>query len=128
MSFYRFNDTITLYTPIEYDYYERRIVTAVKTELIETDGKTGKKATVYIPIHSRRSLKYRAPSEKAMYEKSSFIVTAGQKIYLGRCPDEYPPESSLTVKTAVAHLSGSRHVQHVKIVAQNDPSEEENYE
>ena len=121
MSFYRFNDTVTIYTPIDDEYYERRIVPAVKIQLIDSDETEKTRATVYIPIFGRRSLNYRAPSEDAKYDKSSFTVTANQKIYLGRCPDDYPPESSLTVRKAETHLSGSRHVQHIKLIAYNDP-------
>lgn len=123
MSFYRFNDTVTLYTPIEDGYYERRVVSAVKSELVDSDsdGENNKRATVYIPLYGRRSLRFKVPSEKAKYDKGSFIVTAGQTIYLGRCPDDSPPKSSLTVKRVETHLSGSRHVQHVKIIAYNDP-------
>ncbi len=121
MSFYRFNDTVTLYTLIEDEYYERRVISAVKSEIVESDEEKNRRATVYIPLYGRRSLKFKAPSEKAKHDKGSFIVTVGQKIYLGRCPDEFPPKSSLTVKRVETHLSGSKHVQHVKIIAYNDP-------
>lgn len=123
MSFYRFNDTVTLYTFIEDGYYERRVIPAVKIQLIDSDEVAGTRATVYIPIFGRRSLKYRAPSESTLYDKSSFTVMANQKVYLGYCPDSFPPESSLTVRKAETHLSGSRHVQHIKIIAYNKEGE-----
>ena len=128
MSFYRFNDTVTLYTCIEDGYYEHRVVSAVKIQIIESDKPKNTRVTVYIPIFGRRSLKYRALSEDAKYDKRSFTVAPGQRLYLGYCPDDLPPDCSFTVSTVEAHLSGSRHVQHVKIVAYNIPSEEENYD
>ena len=128
MSFYRFNDTVTLYTLIEDGYYERRVVPAVKVQLTESENTEKTRVTVYIPIFGRRSLKYRALSENAKHDKSSFVVTPNQRLYLGFCPDDFPPEKSFTVSTVEAHLSGSRHVQHVKIVAYNIPSEEEIYD
>ncbi len=125
MSFYRFNDTVTLYTPIDEDYYERRVIPAVKVEVADSDEKGNKRATVYIPIYGRRSLKYRPMSEPALYDKSSFTVAAGQKVCIGRCLDNIPPKSAFTVRTAEVHLSGSRHVQHAKITAHNIPQEED---
>ena len=127
MSFYRFNDTVTLYTYIEDGYYERRVVPAVKVQVVEATDSEKTCATVYIPIFGRRSLKYRAFSENAKHDKSSFVVAPNQIMYLGFCPDDFPPDTSYTVSKVEAHLCGSRHVQHVKVVAHNIPSEEEIY-
>ncbi len=125
MSYYRFNDVITLYTPIGEEDYERHVINATKIQLIDSDQMENTRATVYIPIYGRRSLKYKLPSQRAERDKNSFTVTANQKVYLGYCPESYPPDSALTVRKAETHLSGSRHVQHVKIIAYNIPPKEE---
>lgn len=125
MSFYRFNDTITLYTPIGDNGYERHIIYATKIQLIDSDEIENTRATVYIPIFGRRSLKYKIPSERADGDRNSFTVKANQIVYLGYCSESYPPDSALTVRKVETHLSGSHHAQHVKLVAYNIPPKEE---
>ena len=125
MSFYRFNDTVTLYTPVDEDY-ERHVITAAKVQLLDCaePGKT--RVTVYIPLFGRRALKYKPPSKRAGYDANSFTVKSNQKIYIGESRESYPPQSAYTVQQVETHLSGSHHAQHVKLVAYNIPPKEEN--
>lgn len=125
MSFYRFNDVITLYTPYDEETWERHIITAAKVQLIDSDTVEDTKVTVYIPIHGRRSLKYVIPSLRNDISRKNFTVKTGQKMVIGRCPEGFPPDNALDVKRVETHLSGSRHVQHIKLVAYNIPPKEE---
>ncbi len=125
MSFYRFNDTITLYTQYDEDYWERHIITAAKVQLIDSDTVDDTKVTVYIPIHGRRSLKYVIPSYRYDVSQKNFTVKAGQKMVIGKCSDGYPPDDAFDVKRVETHLSGSRHIQHIKLVAYNIPPKED---
>ena len=125
MSFYRFNDVITLYTPIEDGLYERHVIPAVKIQIVDCDEIKDTKVTVYIPIHGRRSLKFDPRRSRPKTDRTSFIATANQLVYLGRTLERRPPRSSLTVRKVETHLSGSRHVQHIKLLAYNIPPEED---
>lgn len=124
MSFYRFNDTITLYTPVGEDY-EKHVVRATKVQLIDCDEMENTRVTVYIPIFGRRALKYKIPSLRAEYDRNSFTVKANQKVYIGYCAESFPPDDALTVRKVETHLSGSHHIRHVKLVAYNVPPKEE---
>ena len=128
MSSYRFNDTVTLYTMYDEDAYERHIIPAVKIVLVESIEAEDTRATVYIPIHGRRMIKYKPSNKRARTDKSSFTAEPNQKLVLHDCYDSYPPDSALTVRRVETHLSGSRHMQHIKLVAYNIPPKEDNDE
>ncbi len=125
MSFYRFNDTITLYTPVGEDY-ERHVITATKIQIIDCAEPGDTRITIYIPLFGRRALKYKTPSQRRQNDRNHFTVKANQKVYIGNCPESFPPKDAYTVQKVETHLSGSHHAQHVKLVAYNIPPEEEN--
>ena len=124
MSFYRFNDTVTLYTPIDDGEYERHVITATKVQIVDEGESSSTRITIYIPIHGRRALKYEIPSKRRDYDRKRYTVKAGQKVFLGYSPEAFPPNGSYDVRRVDTHLSGSRHAQHIKILAYNIPSKE----
>lgn len=125
MSFYRFNDTVTLYTPFDDETYEHHVITATKVEIVDSDTVKDTVVTVYLPIYGRRTLKYIIPSERRVSSKRTFTVKAGQKLVIGKCVDSKPPSRAFDVKKVEAHLVGSHHAQHIKITAYNIPIKEE---
>ncbi len=123
MSFYRFNDTVTLYTCYDDDAYEHHVINSTKVQIVDSDTPENVKVTVYVPLFGRRSLKYLRPSQRSHISKNTFTVKAGQKLVIGKCNDDYPPDDAFDVKRVDTHLSGSHHVQHIKIIAYNEEDE-----
>lgn len=124
MSFYRFNDTVTLYTPSG-GMFMHHVIDATKVCIVNGDNVEDTKVTVYIPLYSRRSLKYLPPSKMYKLTKRTFTAVTGQKLVIGVCKDDYPPDDSFEVRQVETHTTGSHHVQHIKIIAYNIPTKEE---
>lgn len=128
MSFYRFNDTVTLYTPIGEEAYEHHVINATKVQIVDCDTVEDTVVTVYLPIYGRRSVRYVPPTQRRVSTKRTFTVEAGQKLVIGKCFDNKPPSRAFDVKKVEAHLVGSHHAQHIKITAYNIPIKEEEEE
>ncbi len=125
MSTVPFHDTVTLYTQIEEGFYERQVISSVKTIFADGDSPRECRSTVYIPIFGRRSLRYEIPSKRRDFDRGTFTVKAGQYIIPGICPDAFPPDSAQPIRRVNTYLSGSRRLQHIRIIAYKKPLKEE---
>ena len=122
-----FNDTITLYTPLEGGTFKRQIITTVFYS--ESEDTSGVHATVYVPLYGRRRLVFRRHEEWRADERDSYSLFVGQRIVRGVVSDVTPPESALTIESTHLRLNGSRRMRHVKLIAKQIPIfKEEAYE
>lgn len=123
MSTVPFDSTITLFTPLSDGGYEKKIIPYVHA--ITTDGIdiNDCRATIYIPIYGKRSLKYVSSAKRADGEHGTFTVKAGQYVVPYTMTQDSPPEGALVVSRVTEYYSGSRRIQHVKITACKIPEE-----
>lgn len=109
-----FHDTVTLYLPVE-GGYARRVIDTVKVERVASlDGES---ATVYLPLHGRRSLTYVSSETFDATRKNVFTVTPGTLLVPFEAREEAPPSSALTVTSVAVKVEGSRRLHHLKIAA-----------
>jgi len=133
MSSALFHDTVTVYLPHENGTYAKRVIPRVKTlfTVAAENGKT--KATVYIPLWGKRSLRYLPEAWDGRPDR--FTVRPLDRLLCRGAEEDIPPENALTVRTVICRQSGSRRLWHLEIHADNyeeeieepveEPTEEE---
>lgn len=124
MSIVPFDSTVTLFTPLADGLYEKKIIPYVHAQVSESIDEGTCRATVYIPIHGKRALKYVSPASRIDGDKITFTVKPGQLLLPYEVPEEFPPENALTVGIVSEYFSGSRRIRHLKISAYRIPEPE----
>ena len=116
MSSLVFHDTITLFLPKDTESApDKRIIRRVKSVLTQgaESGKT--KATVYLPLWGRRSLRYLPDAWDGSADR--FTVRPGDRLVCREEKGDLPPEDALTVQTVICRRCGSRRLWHLEIHA-----------
>ncbi len=123
MSSALFHDTVTVYLPDENGACARRVIRRVKTLFTQTaeNGKT--KATVYIPLWGRRSLRYLPNAWDGRADR--FTVRPLDLLLCREAEEDIPPEDALTVRSVICRKSGSHRLWHLEIHADNYVEETE---
>ncbi len=124
MSIVPFDSTITLFTPLDEGVYEKKIIPCVHAEVSEGIDAAACRATVYIPIHGKRALKYVSPASRIDGDNTTFTVKPGQLLLPYASSEDFPPENALTVGIVSEYFSGSRRIRHIKISAYKIPEPE----
>ncbi len=124
MSIVPFDSTVTLFTPLSEGVYEKKIIPYVHAEVSNGIDASACRATVYIPIHGKRALKYVSPEDKIDGDNTTFTVKPGQILLPYASKEDYPPEDALTVGIVSEYFSGSRRIRHLKISAYRIPEPE----
>ncbi len=115
MSAALFHDSITLYLPDGNGGYARRVVDRVKMVFTQAAVTEGSKATVYVPLWSRRSLRYLPEAWDGRTDR--FTVRPRDLLVCRREENEMPPADALTVRSVICRKSGSRRLWHLEIQA-----------
>lgn len=124
MSIAPFDSTVTLFTPLNEGVYEKKIIPYVHAEVSEGIDAAACRATVYIPIHGKRALKYVSPKSRIDGDSTTFTVKPGQLLLPYAASEDSPPENALTVGIVSEYFSGSRRIRHLKISAYKIPEPE----
>ena len=121
MSSALFHETVTLYLLDGSGAYARRVIHRVKTVLTKA-SETGKtKATVYIPLWGKRSLRYLPDNWNGRGDR--FTVRPDDRLVCREEEEDMPPENALTVRTVICRKSGSHRLWHLEVHADNDQEE-----
>ncbi|MBQ4064833.1 MAG: hypothetical protein IJD10_01900, partial [Clostridia bacterium] len=123
MSSALFRDAVTFYLPCGPEgTVHRRLIRNVKTVLTQSAEKGKTKATVYLPLWGRRSLRYLPDAWNGRADR--YTVRPLDRLVCRPSEDDTPPEDALTVRTVICRQSGSRRLWHLEIHADNDYHEE----
>ena len=122
------NSKLTLYVPTDEGEYVKRTVTSVMADSKETID-AGTEADICIPLYFKRGLKY-VSNDRFDYKKSNqFTVFIGQRLVLGECESDCPPDDALNVTSLSIRTIGSRRLHHIRIGATSIlPKEDIQYE